>query len=68
MLTLTHHINEHLGAYWYSLEGEVMDSEGNKVSVGEGSAKKTSIDKAIEFYSRANGFMFTNVTHKVNFD
>jgi hypothetical protein len=68
MLTLTHHINKHIGAYYYTLEGEVLDSEGNAVNVGEGAGKKITIDKALKFYSRANGFMFTNVTHKVKFD
>ena len=64
MLTLTHHINEYLGAYWYTLEGTVQDSEGNTVSVGEGTAKITTIKKTIRFYQGA-GFYDAQVRHNV---
>lgn len=67
MLTLTHHINEHIGAYFYTLEGEVLNSEYEEVQVHE-SGKKNLIDKAIKFYSRKNGFMCCHITHKVKYD
>lgn len=67
MLTLTHHINEHIGAFWYTLEGEILDSEGKTVNVSEG-GKKSTIDKAIKFYSHKNGFMCCYLTHKVKQD
>lgn len=67
MLTLTHHIDKYLGAYFYSLDGEVLNSEYEEVQVHE-SGKKSAIDKALKFYSRKNGFMCCNITHKVKTD
>jgi hypothetical protein len=67
MLTLTHHINSFIGAYWYTLEGEILDSEGNSVIVGEGTPKLAKISKTVKFY-KDNGFLFVNVKHAVKQD
>lgn len=67
MLTLTHHINEYIGAYWYSLTGELLDSEGNSVFVAEGTAKIAKINKTVKFY-KDNGFLCVHVKHTVKQD
>lgn len=64
MLTLTHHVNEYLGAYWYTLSGTVLDSEGNTVTVGEGAPKITTIKKTIKFYQK-KGFYDAQLRHNV---
>lgn len=64
MLTLTHHVHEFIGAYWYSLEGEILDSEGNTINVGEGSPKLTKINRAVKFY-KDNGFYDAQLRHNV---
>ena len=63
-LTLTHHISKFIGAYWYTLEGTVIDSEGNTVEVFEGTGKLSKINKSIKFY-KDNGFRWFDVVHIV---
>lgn len=64
-LTLTHHISKFIGAYWYTLEGTVFDSEGNTVDIYEGTGKLSTINKSIKFY-KTNGFSWFCVNHVVN--
>ena len=67
MLTVTHHINEFIGAYWFTLEGEIWDSEGTNVIVGEGTSKISKISKAVKFY-KDSGFLGVHVKHIVKQD
>ena len=65
MLTLTHYIDPVLGAYWYSLEGPLVDSEGSAFMVGEGGSSLERMLNDIEYY-RSSGFIGGAVlTHKV---
>ena len=66
-LTISHHINEHIGAYWYTLKGVLKDSEGNEVTVCEGTSKLSKVKKAIEFY-KTNGFHWFEVKHLISVD
>lgn len=67
MLTLIHHVDEHIGAYWYSLTGELLDSEGNIVVVSEGTSKLAKINKTVKFY-KDNGFLGVHIKHAVKQD
>lgn len=47
-------------AIWFSLEGTATDSEGNKISIGEGGAYASSVQHSADWYfCRDNGF--TNI-------
>ena len=48
-LNLKTHTSAH-GAFWYTLTGDVTDSEGQEFSVAEGSANRDRMSRSLTYY------------------